>query len=132
MPERVDFVGKDGVYIGQDVPFRFQIFKRDGTTVEDVSGWTDVTFTVRKDLGDAASIFAKTKAAGEITVQAGDPTNFPEEVAGADSVLEVTVTDVDTNLLSEGFYAYDIKRMDAGFKVPLTIGAIEALQAVTL
>ena len=133
MPERVDFVGSDGVYIGQDVNFRFQVFKRDGTTVEDVSLFTLVTFTVRKNLGDAdPPVIEKTKAAAEITVKAGDPANFPEEVAGANSVLEVTVTDVDTNLLSAGFYAYDIKRMDAGSEVPLTIGTFEALQAVTL
>ncbi len=132
MPERVDFVGEDGVYIGQDVNFRFQIFKRDGTTVEDVSVFTLVSLTARKALGDAAAIFSKTIAAGEIAVKAGDPTNFPEEVAGANSVLEVTITDDDTNLLSPGFYAYDIKRMDAGSEVPLTIGTFEALQAVTL
>lgn len=136
MTERVDFVGggrNGGVYIGQDANFRFQIFKRDGTTIEDVSAFTDVTFTVRKALGDAdPPLIEKTKSAGEITVKAADPTNFPEEVAGANSVLEVVVTDVDTNLLSPGFYAYDIKHMDAGSEVPLTIGTIEALQAVTL
>ena len=133
MPERVNFVGDDGVYIGQDVNFRFQIFKRDGTTVEDVSLFTLVTFTVRKNLGDAdPPVNEKTKTAAEITLKAGDPTNVPEEVAGANSVLEVVVTDVDTNLLSPGFYAYDIKRMDANSEVPLTIGTFEALQAVTL
>lgn len=131
MAERVDFVGKNGVYIGQDVTFRFQIFKRDGTTPDDVSGWTAVTFTVRKSLGDAAEEFSKSISGGGISVVAGDPTNFPEEVSGSNSVFKVVVLDTDTDGLSVGFYAYDVKRMDAGLEVPVTIGTIEALQGVT-
>jgi hypothetical protein len=132
MARVVDLVGNNGFYIGEDVKLRVQVFKRDDKTVEDLSTWTLYTFTLKDEAADSIALFQKTESPGGISVVNGDPTNFPEEVAGASSVFEITITDADTDGLTAGFKAYQLKRMDAGNEGIVVLGTVEVSQSVSL
>ena len=124
MPKVIDLLGDKGFYIGEDVPLRVQVFKRDDSTPEDLTTWTDVTFTLKNKADDAVAFFQKTITAWEISIVNADPTNFPEEVAGANSVLAITITDTDTDALTVGLKAFQVKRMDPGNEGIVVLGTI--------
>jgi hypothetical protein len=131
MAKWVDLLGKDGFFIGEDVTLRVQVFKRDDSTPEDLSGWTLITFTLKNKAADAAALFQKTVGSG-IAIVNGDPTNYPPEVTGASSVIEITITDTDTDGLTAGKKAYQCKRMDAGDETVVVLGTVEVSQSVSL
>ena len=131
MARITDLLGDEGFYIGEDVVMRVQVYKRDDVTPDDLSTWTLYTFTLKDKRDDAAALFQKTEADG-ITVVNGDPTNFPEEVTGASSVLRIAIPDTDTDALTAGLKAFQVKRMDAGSEGIVAIGTVEVGQSVSL
>ncbi len=131
MAKVVDLLEDKGFYIGEDIALRVQVFKRDDVTPDDLSTWVLITFTLKNKAADAVALFQKTVGAGIAVVNA-DPTNFPEEVAGANSVIEITIGDTDTDGLTAGFKAYQVKRMDAGSEGIVALGTVEVHQSVSL
>jgi hypothetical protein len=116
------------VWRGTDTTVRIQVFQRNDTTPQDMTGWA-LAFTVRIGAADAdpASI-VKTTAAG-ITIGSADTTLG--ETAGTNSVAIVTLSDDDTTPLTPQLYACDLKRTDAGSEAILAAGPFQLLQEVT-
>lgn len=109
----------DDWFIGEDKTLPVTIYQADGTTAQNVTGWT-ISFLVKKNQTDADLSAKVTK-----TTVSGIALTTP-----LSGLVTITVADTDTDAIAPGSYWYEIKRTDAGFETVLTQGACWLRQAV--
>lgn len=104
-------------FCGEDKVFSYTVYQADGTTPEDVTGWTfDWALRRRNDDADPA-VLEKTSVSGiSITgTYNADPAQNTQRV-------EVTIADTDTEDLPAGPYRHSLKRTDDGSETILSFG----------
>ena len=84
-----------------------------------ITGWT-LTFSIKKQYGDAAALLTKTVGAG-ITI-----------IDAANGVFQIALASADTAALETRQYVFDIQRTNSGSRTVLTIGNITVLPQVSL
>jgi hypothetical protein len=114
-------------YIGTDRQFSHgPVTNQAGTTGVDIAGWA-LAWMVKRYPGDAdaSALVSKTTSSGiSITgTHNATPSSSTQRAV-------VTIEDSDTTALYEGLFHYELRRTDAGFETPLSIGLIEFRQGV--
>lgn len=136
MARKVDLglTEKDRIFIGEDLPLRCQLVKKDFVSDEDVieGDLTGNTYVmeIKKNSEDPVALIS-VSTASEITLVAGDTSIG--ELTGANSVLLIQLNDTETEkILVEGLYKYDIWRTDAGLEGVAAFGDIYFKDSVRL
>ena len=110
----------DDFFIGEDKTLTFTIYQSDGTTVQNITGWTlSWLLKGRPTDTDANAKVTKTTTAGGIVL-----------TTPASGICTVTVDDTDTDALAADRYWHELKRTDAGFETVLTFGPCELQQSL--
>lgn len=114
MSTRNDITVNQGYFRAEDKAIVFTILQDDGTTPENITGWT-LTFRVAATLGGAA-IIVKTPV-------------LTTPLAG---VCTVTLASADTSALTaDTFYYYDLRRTDSGSRAELSYGTMLVQETYT-
>lgn len=119
MAIRDDIENGDDFYTGEDKTLTFTIYQSDGTTAQNITGWS-LSYTWKKHLSDPDSAAVLTK-----TTSSGIALTTP--VSG---ICTVTIADTDTDALTARTYVHELKRTDAGSETVLTTGTVVLQQAV--
>ena len=115
------------VWRGTDTTLRIQVFERNDTTPQTMTGWT-LEFTVRNRADDSTADITKTTLSG-IAISNADTSLG--ETTGANSVAVITIADDDTTNLAIDNYECDLKRMDSASEAILAFWRFNLLQEVT-
>lgn len=108
----------DDFFIGEDKSLSFTIYQSDGSTPQNITGWTiSWMLKLKATDTDAAAKITKTTASG---IALTTP---------ASGVCTVTIADTDTDAIRADTYFHELKRMDAGFETILSFGACELRQS---
>jgi len=111
MSVEVNFVKDDNWFRGEDKTLEFTVFQPDGTTPQNITGWT-LAFTFC-DLQEVTKFTKTTPSASGITIT--NPTG---------GVLEVFIPDTDTELLDAGKFKHELRRTDPGLEATLAHGGV--------
>lgn len=110
MSTQADITLQDGFFRGEDKALVFTIVQSDGTTKQNITGWT-MTFRMGSTQF-GSPVITKTPV---LT----DPTN---------GVCTVTLASADTSALTnegaDATYYYDLRRTDSGSRTELAYGSI--------
>ena len=119
MAIRDDIENGDDFYTGEDKTLTVTIYQADGTTAQNITGWT-LSYTWKKALSDpdAAAVLTKTTSSG---IALTTP---------ASGICTITIADTDTDALTARTYVHELKRTDAGSETVLTTGTVVLQQAV--
>lgn len=96
-------------FVGEDKQYQDTIYQADGSTAENITGWS-VTFDMHAYDDPDNVYFTKTVGAGIVLT------------TPASGVLTITVDRADTVDLPPGQYAYTIYRTNSGANVVVTYG----------
>jgi hypothetical protein len=121
-----DIRASDHWFVGEDKSLVFTIFKADGVTPQDVSGWT-LSWRLKrlKSDADSAALLTKTTSSG-IAISGAynvDPTLNTQ-------VVTVTVADTDTDPIAPGTAYHELKRTNDASETVLAFGAVRLLRGV--
>jgi hypothetical protein len=109
-------------FIKSDFQKVFEIRDDAETACINISGWTLSWMVKRyKDQADAAAILTKTTTGGAIVISG----SFNADPDVNTQVATLTIADTDTTSVAPRMYWHELKRMDAGFEVPLVVGAFD-------
>lgn len=104
----------DEWFLGEDKSLIFTIYQSDGSTAQNIAGWSMSWMLKRhRDDEDAEALITKTTSSG---IALTTP---------ASGICTVTVADTDTETspeVGEGNYFHELKRTDAGFETVLSFG----------
>jgi hypothetical protein len=89
----------------------------DTITATDITGWS-LTFSLKRQYGDASALLTKTVGAGITITSAGS------------GIFTVAIARADTTGLDPRTYVYDIQRTDSGHQTVLTTGNLTLLPEV--
>jgi hypothetical protein len=119
MAIRDDIENGDDFYTGEDKTLTVTIYQADGTTAQNITGWT-LSYTWKKALSDpdAAAVLTKTTSSGIALTTPGS------------GICTITIADTDTDALTARTYVHELKRTDAGSETVLTTGTVVLQQAV--
>ena len=114
-----DITLDDNLYAGEDKTLNFTIYQADGTTAQNITGWS-LSYRWKKSLDDADSdaVLTKTTSSG-ITL-----------TVAASGQCAVAIADTDTDAVPAGPYYHELKRTDSGSETILTTGSVYLRQAV--
>lgn len=114
-----DITIDDNLYAGEDKTLAFTIYQADGTTAQNITGWT-LSYRWKRSLDDpdADAVLTKTTSSG-ITL-----------VTPASGQCTVAIADTDTDAVAAGPYYHELKRTDDGSETVLTTGSVYLRQAV--
>lgn len=102
-------------FIGEDKVYQDTIYKSDGTTLQDITGW-EVSFYIHV-YGDPTSVLlTKTTTGGGIAL-----------TTPLSGVMQITVGASDTINMFPGQYEYSIDRTDTGNSLVITKGLFTLL-----
>lgn len=101
MPNIADF----GFYEGEDFVQPFAIKQSDGTTAQDITGWT-IVLTVKSYFDQTTALITKTATL----------------TTPASGLCEVSFSRSDTSSLTPKVYAFDLSRTDSGSDSVLVVG----------
>lgn len=102
----------DDWFKGEDKQLVYTIYQSDGTTAQDVTGWSlSWRLKRRKTDADAATLLTKTTSSG---IALTTP---------ASGIVTVSIADTDTDGISAGIAYHELKRTDAGAETVLTFGS---------
>lgn len=109
----------DEFFLGEDKSLVFTIYQSDGTTVQDITGWS-LSWMLKKRIADldAAALITKTTLNGIVLTSA------------ALGICTVTVNDTDTDTLEDDLYAHELKRTDDGSETVLSFGGVRLKRGV--
>lgn len=110
----------DDFFTGEDKSLVFTVTQADGSTPQNITGWT-LSWMLKRNLGDAdaAALITKTTAGGAIAL-----------TTPLSGICTVTIEDVDTDALTPGTYRHELKRTNAGTETVLSYGTCVLKQAV--
>jgi len=118
MAIRDDIDADDDFFTGEDKTITATIYQADGTTPQNITGWSlSYLWKRAKTDADAEAVLVKTTTAG-ITLTT--------PVSGE---CTITIADTDTDGLVARQYWHELKRTDAGSETVLTTGTVELQQA---
>lgn len=110
----------DDLYVGEDKSLVFTVYQSDGTTAQNITGWTLSYMWKRSpSAADSAAVLTKTTAAGGIVL-----------TTAASGICTVTIADTDTDSITPGTLYHELKRMDAGNETVLTTGTVLLQRAI--
>lgn len=113
MAIRDDITTEDDFYTGEDKSLVFTIYETDGTTAQDITGWTLAYMWKRAPSdADSAAVLTKTTSAGIALTTPGS------------GICTVTIDDTDTDSLLPQTYHHELKRTTAGSETVLTTGTV--------
>ena len=119
MAIRDDIEADDDFFTGEDKTITATIYQADGTTPQNITGWSlSYLWKRAKTDTDAEAVLTKTTSAGGIVLTT--------PVSG---VCTITIADTDTDGLVARQYWHELKRMDGGSETVLTTGTVELQQA---
>jgi hypothetical protein len=112
MARQDDVTVADQCFVGEDKTLNVTIYQADGTTPQNITGWT-LSWMLKKShkLSDASASVTKTTTGGGIVI-----------TDAADGVCEVRIVDTDTDALTATTYYHELKRMDDGSEAVLIYG----------
>lgn len=110
----------DHWFLGEDKTLSFTIYQSDGSTAQNITGWSLIFVLRRLPASADPALISKTTGSG-ITL-----------TTPASGLCEVEITDTDTEGLNEGKYYYSLKRTDAGQETILTYGYTYLRRATAL
>jgi hypothetical protein len=119
MAIKAPIAASDEWYAGEDKSLVFTIYQSNGTTAQDLTGWT-LSWTLKRfasDL-DVAAILTKTTVSGITLTTPGS------------GVATVAVADTDTDPIVPGLYHHELKRTNAGNETVLSYGTAVLRQAL--
>lgn len=119
MALRDDITADDDLYTGEDKSLVFTVYQSDGTTAQNITGWTlSYMWKLKPSDADAAAVLTKTTSAG---IALTTP---------ASGICTVTIEDTDTDSLTPQTYYHELKRTNAGSETVLTTGTVLLQRAI--
>ena len=113
-----DIDADDDFFTGEDKTITATIYQADGTTPQNISGWSlSYLWKRAKTDTDAEAVLVKTTSGGIA---------LTTPVSGE---CTITIADTDTDGLVARQYWHELKRTDAGSETVLTTGTVELQQA---
>ena len=120
MAQKVDILDSDHWFTNSDYAINCYIKQADGTTAQDVTGWT-FSWVLKRNASDldANAILTKTSGSGISIINA------------ATGHVRVTIDDLDTDgsVRAPRMYVHELKRIDPGFEAPLVVGLAKLLRS---
>jgi hypothetical protein len=110
----------DNWFLGEDKSFPITIYQSDGSTPQDISGWSLIYVLRRAPASADPALISKTTSDGIV---------LTTPLSG---LCTVSIADTDTEDLAEGKYYYSLKRTDAGQETILTYGYAYLRRATAL
>lgn len=119
MALRDDITADDDFYTGEDKSLVFTVYQSDGTTAQNITGWTlSYMWKLRPTDADASAVLTKTTTAGIV---------LTTPVSG---ICTVTIDDTDTDSLTPQTYYHELKRTNSGSETVLTTGTVLLQRAI--
>lgn len=109
----------DQWFTGEDKSLVFTVYQSDGSTAEDITGWS-LSWMLKRNKRDADADALITKTTGD-----GIALTTPES-----GVCTVSVADTETEDLRGGRYYHELKRTDAGSEAVLSYGSAQVQQSI--